>query len=375
MSVHKGVEDQGTHYSWAAVVLVGFLAVGLFFTVYGYFFSHDVRSGHMSSKESLRVLAEISQKVIAETPLLGLQKRSIQEGFRSGRAIWTGHFRYDYLFFFANENIRGHIIFGSHHHFDPAPYWVKFTIFAEVMLVNFLLAEIANALSSHRYAFSIFIIYGYACLEVMIFEKVMETIALSEKLRARVRARGGRASAWGNGYGVGVAITVFLTICSSIALQWYAALVASRISTPPTLLSKLLSSIGLWATSQLIISAFLMVMFTYRFEVQLAEFKGDAPTHLYPYAGYPTVEFFKQQNPPACNHRGPPCCPPSGCRMRDADVHEAASEVGCWGPEHDASMYGATGDAASLNGSGGDAITAQPPWVGAEPAAASSEPV
>ena len=90
--------------------------------------------------------------------LLGLQKRSIVEGFRSGRAIWTGHFRYDYLFFFANENIRGHIIFGSHHHFDPAPYWVKFTIFAEVMLVNFLLAEIANALSSHRYAFSIFII-------------------------------------------------------------------------------------------------------------------------------------------------------------------------------------------------------------------------
>ena len=160
----------------------------------------------------------------------------------------------------------------------------------------------------------------------MIFEKVMETIALSEKLRARVRARGGRASTWGNGYGVGVAITVFLTICSSIALQWYAALVASRISTPPTLLSKLLSSIGLWATSQLIISAFLMVMFTYRFEVQLAEFKGDAPTHLYPYAGYPTVEFFKQQNPPACNHRGPPCCPPSGCRMRDTDVPEAASE-------------------------------------------------
>ena len=61
--------------------------------------------------------------------------------------------------------------------------------------------------------------------------------------------------------------------------------------------------------------------------------------------------------------------------MRDADVHEAASEVGCWGPEHDASMYGATGDAASLNGSSGDPITAQPPWVGAEPAAASSEPV
>ena len=189
--VHKGVDDQGSNYSWAGVMLCGFLAVGLIFTIYGYFFSHDVRSGHMSSKESLRILTEISQKVIAETPLLGLQKRSIVEGFRSGRAIWTGHFRYDYLFFFANENVRGHVIFGSHHHFDPAPYWVKFTIFAEVMLVNFLLAEIANALSSHRYFFSIFIIYGYACLEVMIFEKVMETIALSER-----SSRSTRSSTW-----------------------------------------------------------------------------------------------------------------------------------------------------------------------------------
>ena len=62
-------------------------------------------------------LLHVHNASVDKTPLLGLQKRSIQEGFRSGRAIWTGHFRYDYLFFFANENIRGHIIFGSHHHF------------------------------------------------------------------------------------------------------------------------------------------------------------------------------------------------------------------------------------------------------------------
>jgi hypothetical protein len=300
-------------YPVAAGILVAFFAVGALFAVYGYLFSKNIVGGR-----SKRLREEHG------SPLIGMQKRAMIEGFRSGRVIWTGRFREDYLFFFANENIRAHIIFGGHHSHDPAPYFVKLTIFVQVMIVNYILGEIASAESvDHegevRGYVSWFVIYGYACLTLLIYEKIIETVTLSEPLRALVKAR---HCAFCNGYGVGMSLSFAMSGAVTYALQCFLDTIFNRMNT-----GGYFPTVALWAISQLAIGAFLMMLFSVRFAEQHQLFHSSETNPIYPYPGYPTIPYFETHKPPPCNHRGcsklcPCVCPTTGLRMSDDGEEE-----------------------------------------------------